>query len=89
MKERHQKTERKGQAFFDELELGLHSPLQLWGDHTAYTEECGGILDLGTEYIRFLSGKMAVTIFGTGIRVEEYRSGRLMVRGKFTSIELG
>lgn len=69
------------------LELGMRPPLQFWSGHTVYTENCRGILDLGEEYVRFLDGKTAVTVFGSGIRVEEYRAGRLLIRGKFTSVE--
>lgn len=83
MKEKLKKT------VLDELELGLCPPLQLWGDHTVYTENCGGILDLGADYIRFLNGRVPVTVFGSGISVGEYSSGRLVVRGKFSSVEFG
>ncbi|MBQ4051158.1 MAG: YabP/YqfC family sporulation protein [Oscillospiraceae bacterium] len=83
MKEKRRKT------VLDELEMGIRPPLQIWGDHTVYTENCGGILDLGEDYIRFLSGKLPVTVFGSGISVGEYGAGRLLVRGKFTSLEFG
>ena len=80
---------KEKRVFAEELELGLWPPLQLWGDHTAYTEDCGGILDLGEDYIRFLSGKVKVTRFGSGISVGEYGAGRLLVRGRFSSVEFG
>lgn len=80
---------KREQPFLEELELGLRAPVRLWGNSTVYAEDCCGILDLGADYIRFLSGRTPVTVFGTELRVEEYRQGRLMVRGKFTSVEFG
>ena len=47
------------------------------------------MLDFGEGYIRFTAGKVPVTVFGRDIRVEEYRDGRLLVRGSFTSVEFG
>lgn len=84
-----QKSWSQAAAFLEELELGTQPPLQLWGDHTIYLERCDSVLAFGEGYIRFVTGKIPVTVFGTDIRVEEYRVGRLMVRGRFTSIEFG
>ena len=97
MREKHRKPRKKpdlkafsrAAAFLDELELGLQPPLQLWGSHTLYLERCGSVLDFGEGYIRFMTGKVPVTVFGRDIRVEEYRDGRLLIRGSFTSVEFG
>lgn len=98
MRERHDKSGEKrpagkapprAAALLKEIELGIQPPIQLWGDHTLYLERCDSVLAFGEGYIRFVADKVPLTIFGSEIRVEEYRGGRLMVRGKFTSIEFG
>lgn len=83
------KATPRAAALLQEIQLGIQPPLQLWGNHTLYLERCDSVLAFGEGYIRFVTDKVPLTIFGSEIRVEEYRSGRLMVRGKFTSIEFG
>ncbi|MCI8601960.1 MAG: hypothetical protein HFE45_10300 [Oscillospiraceae bacterium] len=67
--------------------MGLEPPLQLWGKHSLYLERCSGVTAFGEGYIRFRAGGASVTVFGGKIQVEEFRGGKLLVTGEFTSIE--
>lgn len=74
-------------ALLQELEMGLEPPLQLWGKHSLYLERCSEVTAFGEGYIRFKAGGASVTVFGDRIQVEEFRGGRLLVTGKFSSVE--
>lgn len=69
--------------------LYLDSYLHLHGNRELRLENCRRILEYNDVCVRLRTRDLSVTVWGTGLRVFDYKDSSVLVTGRITGIELG
>ena len=74
-------TEKAAEALY--MNPGIH----IESNREIMIENCRRIEEYNDIYMRLVSGRLVVMIWGSGLRAYDYKTKGLIVRGKITQIE--
>lgn len=66
------------------LETGLH----LAGNRELTVENCRRIEECSDVFMRLVSGRLCIQIWGNDLRAFDFKTGGLVIRGRISQIEL-
>lgn len=64
-------------------DLGMH----IEGNHEIMIENCRRIEEYNDIFMRLISGRLVILIWGSGLRAFDYKTQGLIVRGRISQIE--
>ncbi|MBR2284451.1 MAG: YabP/YqfC family sporulation protein [Ruminococcus sp.] len=68
--------------------LFLDSGIHIDGNRELFIENCRRIEECNEICMRLVSGGLRVSVWGSGLRAYDYRTGGLIIRGRIARVEL-
>jgi hypothetical protein len=75
-------AEKAGRALYLAAGISIEGNREMMIDNCRRIEECSEV------FMSFVSGRLRIQIWGTGLRAYDYRTRGLVVRGRISRIDL-